>query len=79
MKNATVVAYSMDLNEEQNHWVTLSSKTLNYACESGVSQEGRVLLCKGDWLKYRFINELHSVWEVTTSVGYSMSQITSVC
>lgn len=40
MKNATVVAYSMDLNEEQNYWVTLSSKNLNYACESGVSQEG---------------------------------------
>lgn len=40
MKSATVVAYSMDLNEEQNHWVTLSSKILNYVCEPGVSQEG---------------------------------------
>lgn len=40
MKNATVVAYSMGLSEEQNHWVTLSSKIQNYACELGVSQKG---------------------------------------
>lgn len=39
MKSATVVAYSMGLSEEQNHWVTLSSKILNYACEPGVSQD----------------------------------------
>lgn len=40
MKNATVVAYSMGLSEEQNHWVTLSSRILNYVFEPGVSQEG---------------------------------------
>lgn len=46
MKSATVVAYSMDLNEEQNHWVTLSSKILNYACEPGVSQEAAAYFAK---------------------------------
>lgn len=40
MKSATVIAYSTGLNEGQNHWVTLSSKILSYACEPGVSQEG---------------------------------------
>lgn|GEM_PF-5389816 len=44
MKSATVVAYSMGLSEEQNQWVTLSSKILNYACEPGVSQEGYLAL-----------------------------------
>lgn len=39
MKSATVIAYSTGLNEGQNHWVTLSSKILSYACEPGVSQE----------------------------------------
>ncbi len=39
MKSVTVATYSMDLNKEQNHWVILSSKTLNYECEPGVSQE----------------------------------------
>ncbi|OUS57328.1 hypothetical protein A9K82_23635 [Enterobacter kobei] len=46
MKNATVVAYLMDLSEEQNHWVTLSSKILNYACEPGVSQEAAAYFAK---------------------------------
>ena len=46
MKNATVVAYSMDLSEEQNHWVTLSRKILNYACEPGVSQEAAAYFAK---------------------------------
>nr|VUD23355.1 Uncharacterised protein [Salmonella sp. NCTC 7297] len=40
MKSATVVAYSMGLSEELNHWVTLSSRILNYVSEPGVSQEG---------------------------------------
>ncbi len=66
MKSATAVAYSTDLSEEQNHWVTLSSKILNYACELGVSQEGRAVLCKGARLKYRFINEHRTVWGVMT-------------
>lgn len=30
----------MGLSEEQNHWVTLSSRILNYVFEPGVSQEG---------------------------------------
>lgn len=46
MKSATVIAYSMGLNEEQNHWVTLSSKLLNYACEPGVSQEAAAYFAK---------------------------------
>lgn len=62
----TVVAYSMGLSEEQNHWVTLSSRILNYVFEPGVSQEGRAVLCKGARLKYRFINEHRTVWGVMT-------------
>ena len=66
MKSATVIAYSTGLNEGQNHWVTLSSKIPSYACEPGVSQEGRAVLCKGARLKYRFINEHRTVWGVMT-------------
>ncbi|BEK76646.1 hypothetical protein EATA6166_45380 (plasmid) [Enterobacter asburiae] len=66
MKNATVVAYSMDLNEEQNHWVTLSSKTLNYACESGVSQEGYRALDVRLPEQFSLIGKLRAQYPVVT-------------
>ena len=46
MKSATVVAYSMGLSEEQNHWITLSSRILNYMFEPGVSQEAAAYFAK---------------------------------
>ncbi|SUG49753.1 transposase IS3 [Salmonella enterica subsp. arizonae] len=64
MKSATVIAYSTGLNEGQNHWVTLSSKILSYACEPGVSQESHGVLRKAVRLRYAFIRDNSSCWPV---------------
>lgn len=40
IKNAIATAYTMGLNEEQHHWLTLSSRILNCEYEPGASQEG---------------------------------------
>jgi transposase len=64
--------HARDLLEAKSEILKLrAAKT--HRRRTGYPEKGRAVLCKGTRLKYRFINEHHTVWGVMTMCRSSVS------